>query len=105
MGSACFSGERRKYFSRLNRSPDASGFIGSYSLDGLDPYMKRAEVRLELPEESHWYITDRNRFKVYMKKVSLGKKRAPRLRRIGGKRVTIEIQRGMNSNHYEYKWG
>ena len=78
--------------------------MGYYSLNGLDPYMKKGEVRLELPEESYWYMTDRNHFKVYRKNVSLGKNREPRLRKIGGKRVTIEIQRGMNSNHYAYKW-
>jgi hypothetical protein len=105
MGSAYFSGERRHYFSKLYCNPDASGFLGSYSLNGSGPFIKRSEVRLELPEESYWYITDRNRFKVYVEKVKLGKKRAPRLRKIGGKKVTIEIQRGMKSNHYEYKWG
>jgi hypothetical protein len=104
MGSSYPSGERRVFFPEFNWNPDASGFLGYYSLNGLDPYMKRFEVALDMPEGGYWFLAERNRLKVYSEDVKLGEKKMSSLRRVKGKTITVEIWHGMKRNQYTYKW-
>jgi hypothetical protein len=109
MGPSKASGERKadSEYIKLAGYPDSSGFLGYYPLNHLgDPFLKRYELGLEeLPYGSYWFVIEKNRFKVYREDVKLGEEKKKQLKRVEGKKVTIEIQRGMGTNQHTYKWG
>ena len=105
MGHSRYPGERRKDFGAVKfvSHPEKSGFLGHYPLNGHSE--KNYELPLEeFPEEAYWCRIKRNHLNVYKEEVVLSKRTEKELKKIMSRHLSLEVQRGMGTIQYEYKW-